>query len=182
MGRFPGESGADYFGGGGESPRGIDAVCSRHGSATPFRPVQRPTRMKLLEIPPLRCADMPERKLGFWKMTGPGAVMVGIAIGTCRRRYSPNRSTSSWSSSVRQPASASRSTPWGRRWPSGSAGAGRIGDVESGRLRGAGNCARQQRLRLPRASRNGPAFDPAGRGASRKVIIQNRRKPRCRSA
>ena len=38
--------------------------------------------MKLLEIPPLRSADMPERKLGFWKMTGPGAVMVGIAIGS----------------------------------------------------------------------------------------------------
>ena len=38
--------------------------------------------MKLLEIPPLRTADMPERKLGFWKMTGPGAVMVGIAIGS----------------------------------------------------------------------------------------------------
>ena len=38
--------------------------------------------MKLLEIPPLRSADLPERKLSFWKMTGPGAVMVGIAIGS----------------------------------------------------------------------------------------------------
>ncbi len=36
----------------------------------------------MLEIPPLRSADMPERDSGFWKMTGPGAVMVGIAIGS----------------------------------------------------------------------------------------------------
>ena len=36
----------------------------------------------MLEIPPLRSADMPERDSGFWKSTGPGAVMVGIAIGS----------------------------------------------------------------------------------------------------
>ena len=35
--------------------------------------------MKMLVIPPLRCADLPDRKTGFWQMTGPGAVMVGTA-------------------------------------------------------------------------------------------------------
>ena len=38
--------------------------------------------MKMLDIPSLRSADMPEREAGFWKMTGPGAVMVGMAIGS----------------------------------------------------------------------------------------------------
>ncbi|MEE2776359.1 MAG: Nramp family divalent metal transporter [Acidobacteriota bacterium] len=33
------------------------------------------------EIPALRQADMPERKLGFWQMTGPGAITLGLAIG-----------------------------------------------------------------------------------------------------
>src|SRR5687767_1495798 len=32
-------------------------------------------------IPPLEVADLPERTLPFWKMTGPGAVLVGLAIG-----------------------------------------------------------------------------------------------------
>lgn len=32
-------------------------------------------------IPSLASADMPERKLAFWKMTGPGAVLVGLSIG-----------------------------------------------------------------------------------------------------
>ena len=35
-----------------------------------------------LEIPALREADMPEREAGFWQMTGPGAVMIGMAIGS----------------------------------------------------------------------------------------------------
>lgn len=34
-----------------------------------------------VEIPPLQSADLPERKLPFWKMTGPGAVLVGLSIG-----------------------------------------------------------------------------------------------------
>ena len=34
-----------------------------------------------MAIPPLREADLPERKLAFWKMTGPGAVLVGLSIG-----------------------------------------------------------------------------------------------------
>ncbi|MBT3603889.1 MAG: hypothetical protein HN521_12550, partial [Candidatus Latescibacteria bacterium] len=25
--------------------------------------------------------DLPERKLGFWKMAGPGAILVGLSIG-----------------------------------------------------------------------------------------------------
>ena len=38
--------------------------------------------MKTLEIPELRSADLPERETSFWKMTGPGAVMIGMAIGS----------------------------------------------------------------------------------------------------
>lgn len=33
------------------------------------------------ELEPLRQADLPERKLAFWKMTGPGAILVGLSIG-----------------------------------------------------------------------------------------------------
>lgn len=32
-------------------------------------------------IPPLQSADLPERDKSFWKMTGPGAVLVGLSIG-----------------------------------------------------------------------------------------------------
>lgn len=32
-------------------------------------------------IPPLEKADLPERTKAFWKMTGPGAVLVGLSIG-----------------------------------------------------------------------------------------------------
>lgn len=32
-------------------------------------------------IQPLQEADLPQRKLPFWKMTGPGAVLVGLSIG-----------------------------------------------------------------------------------------------------
>ena len=32
-------------------------------------------------IPPLQQADLPDRTLPFWKMTGPGAVLVGLSIG-----------------------------------------------------------------------------------------------------
>lgn len=32
-------------------------------------------------IPPLEKADLPERQKAFWKMTGPGAVLVGLSIG-----------------------------------------------------------------------------------------------------
>lgn len=32
-------------------------------------------------IAPLGAADLPDRKLAFWKMTGPGAVLVGLSIG-----------------------------------------------------------------------------------------------------
>lgn len=32
-------------------------------------------------VEPLQSADMPDRKLPFWKMTGPGAVLVGLSIG-----------------------------------------------------------------------------------------------------
>ena len=38
--------------------------------------------MQMIDIPSLRSADMPEREAGFWKMTGPGAVMVGMAVGS----------------------------------------------------------------------------------------------------
>ncbi len=38
--------------------------------------------MKTLDIPDLRTADLPEREKSFWKMTGPGAVMIGMAIGS----------------------------------------------------------------------------------------------------
>jgi len=33
------------------------------------------------DIPPLKEADLPERTLGFWQMSGPGAITVGLAIG-----------------------------------------------------------------------------------------------------
>jgi len=32
-------------------------------------------------IPPLQAADLPDRRLPFWRMTGPGAVLVGLSIG-----------------------------------------------------------------------------------------------------
>lgn len=35
-----------------------------------------------LPIEPLRTADLPVREKSFWKMTGPGAIMVGLAIGS----------------------------------------------------------------------------------------------------
>lgn len=33
------------------------------------------------QIPPLELADLPARRLAFWKMTGPGAILVGLSIG-----------------------------------------------------------------------------------------------------
>jgi len=33
-------------------------------------------------IPPLEENDLPQRQKSFWKMSGPGAVMVGLAIGS----------------------------------------------------------------------------------------------------
>ena len=32
-------------------------------------------------IPPLREENLPERKLSFWQLAGPGAIMIGLAIG-----------------------------------------------------------------------------------------------------
>jgi hypothetical protein len=32
-------------------------------------------------IPPLEPADLPEKKAGFWQLAGPGAILVGLAIG-----------------------------------------------------------------------------------------------------
>ena len=32
-------------------------------------------------VPPLRRKDLPERTKSFWRMAGPGAIMVGLAIG-----------------------------------------------------------------------------------------------------
>ena len=38
--------------------------------------------MKLLEVPPLRENDYPKRKKSFWRMSGPGAVMIGLSVGS----------------------------------------------------------------------------------------------------
>lgn len=35
----------------------------------------------LAPLAPLQTADLPERKAGFWKIAGPGAVLVGLSIG-----------------------------------------------------------------------------------------------------
>ena len=35
-----------------------------------------------LPIAPMREADMPPRKTSLWRLTGPGAVMIGLAIGS----------------------------------------------------------------------------------------------------
>jgi hypothetical protein len=32
-------------------------------------------------IPPLQPGDLPDRRLAFWRLTGPGAVLVGLSIG-----------------------------------------------------------------------------------------------------
>ena len=32
-------------------------------------------------IPPLQTADLPEKKLSFWQLAGPGAILVGLSIG-----------------------------------------------------------------------------------------------------
>ncbi len=32
-------------------------------------------------IPPLREENLPERKLSFWQLAGPGAIMIGLAVG-----------------------------------------------------------------------------------------------------
>ncbi len=36
----------------------------------------------LLRVPPLRENDLPKREKSFWKMSGPGAVMIGLSIGS----------------------------------------------------------------------------------------------------
>ena len=35
-----------------------------------------------IPIPPLRKADLPERDRSFWQLAGPGAIMIGLAIGS----------------------------------------------------------------------------------------------------
>ena len=35
-----------------------------------------------IPIPPLKTGDLPEREEGFWKLAGPGAIMIGLAIGS----------------------------------------------------------------------------------------------------
>lgn len=35
-----------------------------------------------IPIPALRRADLPEREESFWKLAGPGAIMIGLAIGS----------------------------------------------------------------------------------------------------
>ena len=35
-----------------------------------------------LPIPPLKENDLPQREKSFWRMTGPGAIMVGMSIGS----------------------------------------------------------------------------------------------------
>ncbi len=35
----------------------------------------------LRSLPPLETADLPERRAPFWRLTGPSAVLVGLAIG-----------------------------------------------------------------------------------------------------
>jgi Mn2+/Fe2+ NRAMP family transporter len=35
-----------------------------------------------LPVPPLRENDLPKREKSFWKMSGPGAVMIGLSIGS----------------------------------------------------------------------------------------------------
>ena len=34
-----------------------------------------------LEVAPLRLADLPSRTRSFWQLSGPGAIMIGLAIG-----------------------------------------------------------------------------------------------------
>ena len=34
-----------------------------------------------MTIPPLEPADLPEKKLSFWQLAGPGAILVGLSIG-----------------------------------------------------------------------------------------------------
>lgn len=48
-------------------------------SASPQPAGAKPADAPLL--PPLQTADLPERTRPFWKMTGPGAVLVGLSIG-----------------------------------------------------------------------------------------------------
>ncbi len=35
-----------------------------------------------VQVPPMQEHDLPKREKSFWRMTGPGAVMVGLAIGS----------------------------------------------------------------------------------------------------
>lgn len=35
-----------------------------------------------IPIPDLQVADLPERTESFWKLTGPGAIMIGLALGS----------------------------------------------------------------------------------------------------
>jgi len=35
-----------------------------------------------IPIPPLQSADLPERERSFWQLSGPGAIMIGLAIGS----------------------------------------------------------------------------------------------------
>ena len=33
------------------------------------------------QLEDFKTAELPERKLSFWKMAGPGAILVGLSIG-----------------------------------------------------------------------------------------------------
>src|SRR5687768_11485439 len=54
---------------------------SPHMSQPPSAPLDYAPPDVPPALEPHRIADMPERTLPFWKLTGPSAVLVGLAIG-----------------------------------------------------------------------------------------------------
>jgi|TARA_B100000315_G_scaffold163763_1_gene152354 hypothetical protein len=55
-----------------------------HVCATSDQPAEIHTRGECVPIPitPLDEADLPNRERSFWQLTGPGTVMIGLAIGS----------------------------------------------------------------------------------------------------
>lgn len=51
------------------------------GEESPGRTPPHPHSHTDLTIPSLQTADLPEKKLSFWQLAGPGAILVGLSIG-----------------------------------------------------------------------------------------------------
>ncbi len=58
---------------------GLFATASESGAPTARNLYN--LRAMLRRLPPLQHADLPEKAMSFWRMAGPGAILVGLSIG-----------------------------------------------------------------------------------------------------